>query len=142
MRYCTLAVLLILTGRSQGAQDAATAAQEAGEALRKKVDQAEVVAVGKVSGTIEVGAGSFYYVTIELTEALKGPKEKKAVAIRVGSVPGREPPAYTKKGTQGIWLLGKAGNSVKDIETRAMLFYLPAEDLKAVREILGKKAEK
>lgn len=119
--------------------DATAAAQKGGEALEKKIAQAELVAVGKTAGTIEVGAGSFYYVTIELTEVLKGPNEKKTVAIRVGSVPGREPPAYTKKGTEGVWLFGKAGNSVKEIETRMLLHYLPAEDLKAVRELLGKK---
>ena|ERR1043166_5666829 len=142
MRYCILAVLLLLAGRNIEAPDATTATQEKGETLNEKVAQADLVAVGKIAGTIEIGAGSFYYVTIELTEVLKGPKGKKTVAFRVGSVPGREPPPYTKKGTEGVWLLGKEAKSVQDIETRGLLFYLPAGELKAVRDILGKKAEK
>jgi hypothetical protein len=138
MRYCTLAVVLLLAGQDIRAKPD----KEKPEALKENVSQAEVVGVGKVTGTIDLGAGSFYYVTIELTEVLKGPKDTKTIALRVSSVPGQDPPAYTKKGTEGVWLFGKAGNNVKNTETRPLISYLPAADAKAVREALDKKNDK
>jgi hypothetical protein len=112
------------------------------EVLKDNIAQAELVGVGKVTGTIETGAGSFYYVTIELTEIMKGPKDVKTIALRVSSVPGQDPPGYSKKGTEGVWLLGKEGKKVQDTPTRALVTYLPAADVKAIREILDKKDEK
>jgi len=140
MRYWILTSLLLIAGRTIEAQDHGKPAEKA-EPLKEKVAQAELVAVGKITGTIEVGAGSFYYVTLELTDVLKGPKDKKKVAFRVGSVPGREPPPYTKKGSEGVWLLGNPGKSVMDVETRGLLSYLPLKELPAVREVLPKAKE-
>jgi hypothetical protein len=141
MRYWILTALLVIAGRTIEVQDPAKPAEKA-ETLKVKIAQSELVAVGKISGTIEVGAGSFYYVTIELTEVLKGPKDKKTVAFRVGSVPGREPPPYTKKGTEGMWLLGKAGNNVQGVEIRGSVIYLPLTELPAVKDLLPKAKEK
>ena len=76
--------------------------------------------------------------TIELTEVLKGQTDKKTVAFRVGSVPGREPPPYTKKGTEGVWLFGKADRKVEGVEVRALVTYLPLKELPAVKEVLPK----
>jgi hypothetical protein len=138
MRYLVLAIVLLFLGHDILAKPD----KDKGETLKENVTQAEVVGVGKVTGTIEVGAGSYYYITIELTEVLKGPKDTKTIALRVGSVPGQDPPAYTKKGTEGVWLFGKEGNKVQGTPTRPLVSYQPAGDAKAVKEILEKKDEK
>src|SRR5947209_5259954 len=98
MRYWLLAVLVLVAGQNLAAQPD----KDKGDTLKENVAQAELVAIGKVTGTIDVGAGSFYYITIELTDVLKGQKDTKTIAVRVRSVPSEEPPAYTKKGTEGV----------------------------------------
>jgi hypothetical protein len=136
------ALAMLLAGQNIATQCLAKADKDKGETLKENVAQADLVAVGKVTGTIDLGAGSFYYVTIELTEVLKGPKETKTIALRVGSVPGQDPPAYTNKGTEGVWLFGKEGNKVQDTQTRPLVSYVPKADEKTVRDILDKKSEK
>jgi hypothetical protein len=75
--------------------------------LRKAIENADLILVGKVTKTGLVAASSFDVGEIEASKVLKGDEKIKSAQFRFS---GRMVPSYAKVGVEGVWVLSKADN--------------------------------
>ena len=97
--------------------------------LKKAIDSADLIVVGKVTKTGLVAASSFDVGEIEASKVLLGDDKIKTAQFRI---PGRMTPDYAKVGVEGIWILDKASKP----GWRNVLSYLPATEEEAIRAVL------
>jgi hypothetical protein len=100
--------------------------------LKKAVEKADLVLVGKVTKTGLVAASSFDVGLIEASKVLKGDDKIKSVKFRYS---GRVVPSYAKVGVEGVWVLSKADNKPG---WRSVLSFQPLDQEKPVRALIKK----
>lgn len=102
--------------------------------LKKAIENADLILVGKVTKTGLVAASSFDVGEIEASKVLKGDEKIKSARFRYS---GRMVPSYAKVGVEGVWLLSKADNKPG---WRNVLSFQPAAEEEKVKALI--KAEK
>jgi hypothetical protein len=128
--------LLVLGATASPADTPPTKADKAPTPLQEKVENADIVLVGKVTQTGLSAASSFDVGAIEVREVLKGDGATKTVHIRIPSRGDSDATKYGKKDVEGVWLLGKDAGQMAP---REVLAYLPLTELDAVKKLLPKK---
>jgi hypothetical protein len=73
--------------------------------LKKAIENADLILVGKVTKTGLVAASSFDVGLIEASKILKGDEKVKSAQFRFS---GRVVPAYARVGVEGVWVLSQA----------------------------------
>jgi hypothetical protein len=110
--------------------------------LKKAVEAADLIVVGKVTKTGLSVASSFDIGIISVSKVLKGDDKIKSVRFRFVSSGGGKVAPYGKVGTEGVWLL--SGVKTKDAP-RGVLSFQPLTEEKTVKALLkeakGRKGE-
>jgi hypothetical protein len=97
--------------------------------LKKAIENADIILVGKVTKTGLVAASSFDVGEIEARKILKGDEKIKTARFRFA---GRLVPPYAKVGVEGVWILSKANKP----GWRNVLSYQPLTEEETVRTII------
>ena len=129
------ALLAILFQVSLGATDEP---KDKKAELKKAIENADLILVGKVTKTGLVAASSFDVGLIEASKVLKGDEKIKSVKFKFS---GRVVPSYAKVGVEGVWVLSKADNKPG---WRSVLSFQPLTEEKTVKALIKevKKKEK
>lgn len=98
--------------------------------LKKAIEEADLILVGKVTKIGLVPASSFSVGEIEATKILKGDEKIKSVKFKY---PGRTTPTYAKVGVEGVWLLSKAD---PNSGWRNVLTFQPLTEEETVKALL------
>jgi hypothetical protein len=98
--------------------------------LRKAIETADLILVGKVTKTGLVAASSFDVGLIEASKVLKGDEKIKSVRFRFS---GRVVPPYAKVGVEGVWALSKADNKPG---WRSVLSFQPRTEEDTVKALI------
>jgi hypothetical protein len=128
----------LLAALFQVSPGAADEAKDKKAELKKAVEKADLILVGKVTRTGLVAASSFDVGLIEAARILKGHKKVKSAKFRFS---GRKAPPYAKVGVKGVWVLTKADKP----GWRNVLSFQPLtqeETVKTLLEELKRKARK
>jgi hypothetical protein len=106
MSMCRLAIFApLLAALFQVSLGTADESKDKKGELKKAIETADLILVGKVTKTGLVAASSFDVGLIEATKILKGDQKVKSVKFRF---PGRVVPPYAKVGVKGVWILTQA----------------------------------
>jgi hypothetical protein len=97
--------------------------------LKKAVENADLILVGKVTKTGLVAASSFDVGLIEATKILKGDEKIKSVQFRFS---GRVVPPYAKVGVEGVWVLTKADKP----GWRSVLSFQPLTEVETIKALI------
>jgi hypothetical protein len=108
----------------------AAAPEDAKADLKKAIENADLILVGKVTKTDLVAASSFSVGEIKASKVLKGDEKIKSVQFRYA---GRVTPPYAKVGVKGVWLLSKANNKPG---WRSVLSFQPLTEEKTVKGLI------
>ncbi|OAI53187.1 hypothetical protein AYO44_16200 [Planctomycetaceae bacterium SCGC AG-212-F19] len=98
--------------------------------LKKAIEEADRILVGKVTTTDLIVASCFSVGEIEATKVLKGDEKSKSVRFKY---PSRVTPTYAKVGVEGVWILSKANPNAGG---RNVLSFQPLAEEETVKALL------
>jgi hypothetical protein len=98
--------------------------------LKKAIENADLILVGKVTKLGLVAASSFDVGLIEATKTLMGDEKTKSVQFKFSA---RVLPAYAKVGVEGVWVLSKADGKPG---WRGVLSFQPVSEEDTVRALI------
>jgi hypothetical protein len=104
MRRLTIAAALFLVSLAAAGEPKDEQAE-----LKKAIENADLILVGKVTKTGLGAASSFDVGVIETSKVLKGDEKIKSVKFKFASTGSGVVAPYGKVGVKGVWVLGKAG---------------------------------
>jgi hypothetical protein len=106
--------------------------------LKKAIERADLILVGKVTKTGLSAASSFDVGAIEASKVLKGDEKTKSVQFKFVSTGSGVVAPYGKVGVEGVWVLGKAGKP----GWRDVLSFQPLTEEETVRALIKEVKER
>jgi hypothetical protein len=135
-RFTILAALLAALFRV--ALGAADAPEDRKAELKKAIENADLILVGKVTKTGLSAASSFDVGVIEASKVLKGDETIKSVHFKFASTGNGVVAPYGKVGAEGVWVLGKVGKP----GWRDVLSFQPLTEEKTVKALIKEAKER
>jgi hypothetical protein len=128
-------VVVVLAALFQMNPGAAGEPKDRKAALKKAVESADLILVGKVTKTGLVAASSFDVGLIEASRVLKGDRKLKSAHFRFS---GRVTPPYARVGVNGVWILTEATKP----GWRSVLSFQPLTEEETVKALLKEEKKR